>query len=133
MSLSCDCPLCNYSLLTKSLFLNHLRHIHNRDEDFFVTCRISYCVASYSNCASFVSHVYWQHGDAVFAISLTNPASIPEQSIPTYCCYIGETNGSGDGRFAEESGEVRTDLQYAVDEIVQNNQEELQRNMLCSS
>lgn len=54
---SCDCPLCNFSSPSRGLWLSHLRSVHSKDNDFFISCDINGCGSSYSRCASFVSHI----------------------------------------------------------------------------
>ena len=90
-----DCTLCNISSPTRNFWLSHLRNVHSKDEDFFITCGINECTASYTKCSSFVSHVYRQHRDALLdsksklcAVRSSNSCDFDESigpGTPTYC------------------------------------------------
>ena len=108
-SLSYDCPLCNFSSPTRALWLSHLRRVHSGDEHFSLSCGISECGASYTNCASFVSHVYRQHRDVVVSGGQSNRITADRES----------TDNITD-EFEEPSGETLTDpdLQHTVDNLL---------------
>ena len=106
------CPLCNFSAPTWSLWLSHLRGVHSDDENFLVTCGINGCVACYTKCASFVSHLYRQHRGTVVSghsstVCVSGNPSMEEDESPD--CNIVH----------EESTEIRTDIQHAVDQILE--------------
>lgn len=114
---SCDCPLCNFSSPSRGLWLSHLRSVHSKDNDFFISCDINGCGSSYSRCASFVSHIYRQHREIIMAGQLQN------SPVVSY-------NDCGEDRRDIESFELmcseplRSDLQHAVDQLLQTADEE---------
>jgi hypothetical protein len=86
--------------------------VHSEDENFLVTCGINGCIACYTRCASFVSHVYRQHRDTIVsgrnsAVIVSGNPSIEVDEFP------------GSNIAYEESTEIRTDLQHAVDQILE--------------
>lgn len=124
MSTSCGCPLCNFSAPTRSLWLSHLRNVHHHDDNFAITCGIDDCTSTYTNCASFVSHVYRQHRDAI--ISQVNPP-----------CNLKHSNTTSEVDYNalcsyEYVIEERTDLQHTVDQILKKDCEEQQKSVHCS-
>lgn len=104
----CVCSLCNFSSPTKALW---------RDIDG--------CGASYSKCASLVSHVYRQHRERISAGRKTNNrADMPRQS----------DDFQGDGRSSYFGGQdvsmnehSQTDLQHVIDQILQTDGNEQQK------
>ena len=70
---SYDCPLCNFSAPTRTLWLSHIRSVHSGDENFFIICVINQCGSKYNKCTSFVTHIYRQHRDVQTPSSSTCP------------------------------------------------------------
>lgn len=113
-SSSCDCPLCNFSAPTRSLWLSHLRSVHNEDENFAVTCSINGCGASYSKCASFVSHLYRQHREAVVLGKSNHVCPSDLSTTEALHDEIESENYVSEGGIDEV-----TDLQHAVHQILE--------------
>ena len=117
MSTSFVCPLCNFNAPTRNLWLSHIRSVHHEDDNFFVTCGIDECTSTYTRCASFVSHVYRQHRNVV--VSSKNSENALE---------ISNTDVSEEVDYnTMYEGEERTDLQHAIDQITQNDNEQQQK------
>ena len=118
MSTVCDGPLCDFSCPTKALWLSHLRSVHSQDEDFTITCDINECNASYTKCASFVSHIYRQHRGVIVG---DQPTACTSTAV-----NIDSGGGSGSCLEIEDIGEFelddmfehaspRSDLQHTID------------------
>lgn len=60
------CPLCSdFHVQTYKLWLGHLRHVHNHDPDFHVTCGIGSCPATFKKFTTLYSHVYRKHRNMI--------------------------------------------------------------------
>ncbi len=114
-----DCPLCNFSSPSKNLWLSHLRSVHSKDDDFLVVCDIDECGARYSKCASFVSHVYRQHRGRLIEKQ-------PNSTLPQVQLQDVDDDDADPG-FCVFSEPLRTDLQHAIDQILQTDDEEQQK------
>ena len=123
-SATCVCSLCSFSSPTRSLWLSHLRSVHGEDDHFFVTCDINQCGASYSKCASLVSHIYRQHREIISSGRKPNRGSRQTDDFEDY----GYSDGQ-DVSINEDNGECsrRTDLQHAIDQILQTDGIEQQK------
>ena len=114
MSTSSECPLCNFSAPTRSLWLSHIRNVHYQDDNFSITCGINGCNSKYNKCASFVSHVYRQYRDVIISqVNLPNSLEDGETTEVDHnvlCCY----------EYHEESNKTdeQIDLQHTVDQIL---------------
>ena len=82
-----DCPLCNFASPTRNQWISHLRSVHN-DDNFNVVCGISDCKATYTKCASFVSHVYQKHREALSVSgdvrNFTFTSDVPDAQSSSY-------------------------------------------------
>ena len=126
-----ECPLCNFNAPTRSLWLSHLRSVHHDDDNFHVNCGIDGCTSQYSRCASFVSHVYRQHREVVVV------NKYPAKRVGTNLTEVEECGSRMLGRSegvdcaddfnAAYEGEERTELQHAIDQITQKDEEEQQK------
>ena len=117
MASTCECPLCNFSAPSRSLWLSHIRNVHYNDTSFNLTCGINECTSTYTRCASFVSHVYRQHRDIVVNQASTSACTNSDQGQlePVYE-YMTLSSMS--------TSEDRTSLQHAIDQILETDQEE---------
>lgn len=115
-STSYDCSLCNFSAPTINLWLSHLRNVHSKDENFAITCGINECPASYSKCASFVSHVYRQHRNALF--DRTNQTRVLQSSKSCTFDEIVVPDASTDQVESLDG----TQLQHTVDQLLATDQ-----------
>ena len=113
-----ECPLCNFTAPTRNLWLSHIRCVHHDDENFTITCGINECASTYSRCASFVSHVYRQHRDIVIDDQSRSVSSTSgHDTILTVDSPIDFNHG----------GESESNLQHAVDQILEHDQEQQQK------
>ena len=83
-----DCPLCNFASPTRNQWISHLRSVHHNDDNFSVVCGIRDCTATYTKCASIVSHVYRKHREALSvsgdARSFTTTSLVPDAQLSSY-------------------------------------------------
>lgn len=126
MSAASYCPLCNFSAPTRSLWLSHIRNVHYQDDNFAIICGINGCSSKYNKCASFVSHVYRQHREAI--ISQVNQTNSTERSDTTetdcdaFChCEYEESH-----HFDDHS------LPHTVNQILGTDYEEQKKRVLCT-
>lgn len=57
------CSLCSTRSTSISLWLSHLRNVHESETEISVSCPIDRCCAVYNNVNSLYSHVYRKHRD----------------------------------------------------------------------
>lgn len=116
-----ECPLCNFNAPTRSLWLSHLRSVHHDDNNFLVTCGIDGCTSTYSRCTSFVSHIYRQHREVVIVKNSAKGVG----TFNTDLTEVEEDVSYGTNAFDMlGEREERTDLQHAVDQLTQKDEEE---------
>lgn len=116
--MSCiHCPMCQFSTPIRNLWLSHLRAVHKEDENFSVTCGINNCFNSYTRCASFVSHVYRQHREAIL-VQRSNSRSPDNDTRSSF----EVENDIGVYEFNDEYEEDST-LQHAVNQLLEVDQE----------
>ena len=118
---SYDCPLCNFSAPTRTLWLSHIRSVHSGDENFFIICGINQCGSKYNKCASFVTHIYRQHRD-VLCIETPSSSTCPP-SIVSDITEVLSSNSTLDLECIYENSPGRTALQHAVDQILEKDEE----------
>ena len=115
---SYDCPLCNFSAPTRTLWLSHIRSVHSGDENFFIICVINQCGSKYNKCTSFVTHIlYRQHRDVQTPSSSTCPPSIVSDITE-----VLSSNCTQDLECIYENSPGRTALQHAVDQILEKDE-----------
>lgn len=117
-----DCPLCNFSSPSRSLWLSHLRSVHSDDSDFLVTCGIDGCELSYSKCSSLVSHIYRHHRSSIICQDVDVASSNKENRL--HCeqdCFDGLSSTYYEEPFEEP------DLQHTIDQLLNLDGVEQQR------
>ena len=111
-----NCSLCNFSPPTMNLWLSHLRNVDCNHKLFSISCSVNECPASCRKCASFVSHVYQQHRNALF--DRTNKGHVLQSSKSCNFDEIVVLNTSTDQVESLDS----TQLQHTVDQLLATDQ-----------
>lgn len=93
-TLSCQlCSAASHIKFTMKSYIQHLRLFHGNQLDFRIKCGIGGCQSSYTNCGTFINHIYAIHPNG-FAANPIPMSSENDQVESQDCISVEVANGS---------------------------------------